>query len=76
MGTAFGGGCSYPQGNQVAAAEAFLLARPGAVSFTPATRCGQAADPTAVDRPRQRRLTAWNGRSQRKNGANAMRLRG
>jgi lysophospholipase L1-like esterase len=28
-----GGGCSYPQGNQVAAAEAFLAAHPGSVSF-------------------------------------------
>ncbi len=28
-----GPGCSYTQGNQVAAAEAFLLANPGAVSF-------------------------------------------
>ena len=28
-----GGGCSYPEGNQTAAAEAFLRAHPGAVSF-------------------------------------------
>jgi len=28
-----GGGCSYPQGNQLAAAEAFLASHPSAVSF-------------------------------------------
>lgn len=28
-----GGGCTYPEGSQVAAAEAFLLAHPGKVSF-------------------------------------------